>query len=221
MSGKSPPVNIEAAPQGSFIDAIVEIAGAEGDAPQTLGHVVDALDDRAFGLLILILAIPCLVPGLPGAQLIAVPIFLLGLQIVAGRNEPWLPGAAMRARLKPEWLTAIADFATRRLRCTERLSRPRWRFVAHGAGERILGLIIALAAITIMLPITNTIPSLAITVAAVGLLQRDGVFMLGGATLALGWVTALGILIFGLITGAGFAATFVADHAPWLAEWFR
>ena len=45
--------------------------------------------------------------------------------------------------------------------------------------------------------------------------------MLGGATLALGWVTALGILIFGLITGAGFAATFVADHAPWLAEWFR
>ena len=221
MSGKSPPVNIEAAPQGSFIYAIVEIAGAEGDAPQTLGHVVDALDDRAFGLLILILAIPCLVPGLPGAQLIAVTIFLLGLQIVAGRNEPWLPGAAMRARLKPEWLTAIADFATRRLRWTERLSRPRWRFVAHGAGERILGLIIALAAITIMLPITNTIPSLAITVAAVGLLQRDGVFMLGGATLALGWVTALGILIFGLITGAGFAATFVADHAPWLAEWFR
>jgi hypothetical protein len=214
-------VNIEAAPQGGFIDAIVEIASARSDAPQTLGHVVDALDDRAFGLLILILAIPCLVPGLPGAQLIAIPIFLLGLQIVAGRNEPWLPGWAMRAKLKPEWLTAIADFASKRLRWTERLSRPRWRFIAHGAGEKILGLIIALAAVTIMLPITNTIPSLAITVAAVGLLQRDGMFMLGGATLALGWITALGILIFGLITGAGFAASFVADHAPWLAEWFK
>lgn len=221
MSDTPPPVNIVAAPQGSFIDAIVEIAGAESDAPQTLGHVVDALDDRAFGLLILILAIPCLVPGLPGAQLIAIPIFLLGLQILAGRNEPWLPGWAMRAKLKPEWLTAIADFASKRLRWTERLSRPRWRFIAHGAGEKILGLIIALAAVTIMLPITNTIPSLAITVAAVGLLQRDGMFMLGGATLALGWITALGILIFGLITGAGFAASFVADHAPWLAEWFQ
>lgn len=221
MSGSLPPLNIEAAPQGGFIDAIVEIARTGGDGPQTLGHVVDALDDRAFGLLILILAIPCLVPGLPGAQLIAIPIFLLGLQIVAGRNEPWLPGAAMRARLKPEWLTAIADFAARRLRWTERLSRPRWRFIAHGPGERLLGLIIALAAVTIMLPITNTVPSLAITMAAVGLLQRDGVFMLGGATLALGWITALGILVFGLITGAGFAATFVADHAPWLADWFR
>ena len=63
--------NLEAAPQGSFIDAIVEIARVDGDAPKTLGHVVDALDDRAFGLLILILAITCLVPGLPGAQLIA------------------------------------------------------------------------------------------------------------------------------------------------------
>jgi hypothetical protein len=72
-----------------------------------------------------------------------------------------------------------------------------------------------------MLPITNTIPSLAITVAAVGLLQRDGMFMAGGTLLALGWITALGILIFGLITGAGFAADLVSDHAPWLAEWFR
>jgi hypothetical protein len=216
------PENFEAAPQGGFIDAIVEIAGTgKGEAPQTLGHVIDALDDRAFGLLILILTIPCLVPGLPGAQIIAIPIFLLGLQIVFGRNEPWLPGWAMRAKLKPEWLSSIAEFANKRLRWTERLSRPRWRFIAHGAGERILGLIIALAAITIMLPITNTIPSLAITVAAVGLLQRDGMFMSAGAALALAWITALGILVFGLITGAGFAATLVAEHAPWLAEWFR
>ena len=85
------PENFEAAPQGGFIDAIVEIAGTgRGEAPQTLGHVIDALDDRAFGLLILILTIPCLVPGLPGAQIIAIPIFLLGLQIVFGRNEPGL-----------------------------------------------------------------------------------------------------------------------------------
>jgi hypothetical protein len=212
--------NLEAAPQGSFIDAIIEIARVDGDAPQTLGHVVDALDDRAFGLLILILAIPCLVPGLPGAQLIAIPIFLLGLQIAAGRHEPWLPGWAMRAKLKQEWLTGVADFAGKRLRWTERLSRPRWRWVAHGAGERIIGLIIALASVTIMLPITNTIPSLAITVAAVGLLQRDGIFAGGGALLALGWITALCVLIFGLITGAGFAATFVGEHIPWLAEMF-
>jgi hypothetical protein len=46
-------------------------------------------------------------------------------------------------------------------------------------------------------------------------------FMAGGTLLALGWITALGILIFGLITGAGFAADLVGEHAPWLAEWFR
>lgn len=214
------PENAQAAPQGGFIDAIVEIAGG-GEAPQTLGHVIDALDDRAFGLLILVLTIPCLVPGLPGAQIIAIPIFLLGLQITAGRHEPWLPGRAMRATIKPEWLSSIAEFASTRLRWTERLSRPRWLFIAHGAGEKILGLIIALAAVTIMLPITNTIPSLAITLAAVGLLQRDGVFMAGGALLAVCWITALGILIFGLITGAGFAADFMSEHAPWLAKLFR
>jgi hypothetical protein len=213
--------NFEAAPNGSFIDAIVEIAKEKCADEQTLGHVVDGLDDRAFGLLILLLTIPCLVPGLPGAQLIAIPIFLLALQIAVGRNEPWLPGLLMRAKVKPEWLRATADFADKRLRWTERLSRPRWRYIAHGPGERLVGLIIALAAMTIMLPITNTIPSLAITVASVGLLQRDGLFMAGGSTLALAWITALGVLIFGLLTGAGFAAQLVGEHAPWLLEWFR
>jgi len=219
-SRMTPPENLEASPNGSFIDAIIAIADGAGTRPQTLGQVVDALDDRAFGLSILLLAIPCLVPGLPGAQLIAIPIFLLALQIALGRREPWLPGFLMRATIKPEWLSATADFAGKRMRWSERLSRPRWRFIAHSLGERIIGLVIALASVTIMLPITNTIPSLAITVAAVGLLQRDGIFMAGGTLLALGWVTALGILIFGLITGAGFAAQLVGEHAPWLTEWF-
>jgi len=219
-SRMTPPENLEASPNGSFIDAIIAIADGAGTRPQTLGQVVDALDDRAFGLSILLLAIPCLVPGLPGAQLIAIPIFLLALQIALGRREPWLPGFLMRATIKPEWLSATADFAGKRMRWSERLSRPRWRFIAHSLGERIIGLVIALASVTIMLPITNTIPSLAITVAAVGLLQRDGIFMAGGTLLALGWVTALGILIFGLITGAGFAAQLVGEHAPLLTEWF-
>jgi hypothetical protein len=204
-------------PAASFIDAIVALEARAEGRDVTLGSMVDALDERAFGLLILILAIPCLVPGLPGAQLIAVPIFLLAGQLALGRTEVWLPRRVLGATVRHSWLSATAGFARKRLRWTERLSRPRLRFLATGLGERLVGLAIAIASITIMLPITNTIPSLAITVAAVGLLQRDGLFTLAGSALAAAWVTALAVLSVGLMMGAGFAVQFVAEHAPWLA----
>lgn len=202
-----------------FIDMIGRVAAAAGEEGASVGEIVDRLDERAFALLLLLLAIPCLVPGLPGAQIIAVPILLLALQVVAGRREPWLPGWFLRARVKKSWLDGLAGFSVKRLRWTERVSAPRLTLLATGFGERIVGLVIALVSITIMLPITNTLPSLAITLMAVGLLQRDGLFTLVGATLGLAWVGLLGAIVGGVLLGAGFALRFVAENAPWLADW--
>jgi hypothetical protein len=202
----------------SFIDKLVSLKLVGNDDGTNVATIVDELDERAFGLLILLFAIPCLVPGLPGAQLIAIPIFLLGLQMLAGRNEVWLPKAALNAKIKRTWIDSIADFVEKRLRWTERLSKPRLAGLASGWSERLIGLVIALAAITIMLPITNTIPSLAITLIAVGLLQRDGLFTLAGCGLALAWLTFLTIMVWGLLAGAGFAVDFISQHLPWLAK---
>jgi hypothetical protein len=202
----------------SFIDALVSLKSVGTDEGTDVRAIVDTLDERAFGLLILLFAIPCLVPGLPGAQLIAIPIFLLGLQMVAGRGEVWLPKAALDAKVKRNWIDSIAGFVDKRLRWTQQLSKPRLTGLASGWSERLIGLVIAIASITIMLPITNTIPSLAITIIAVGLLQRDGLFTLAGCGLALAWVTFLAIMIWGLFAGAGFAVDFIAQNLPWLAD---
>jgi hypothetical protein len=202
----------------SFIDTLVSLKSVGSQDGTNVAAIVDTLDERAFGLLILLFAIPCLVPGLPGAQLIAIPIFLLGLQMAAGRVEVWLPKSALEAKVKRSWIDSIADFVDKRLRWTERLSKPRLTGITQGWSERLIGLVIALASITIMLPITNTIPSLSITLIAVGLLQRDGLFTLAGCGLALAWMVFLVVMIWGLFAGAGFAVTFIAQHFPWLAE---
>jgi hypothetical protein len=202
----------------SFIDVIRALDDSAGDDGLTVGEMVDRMDERAFGLLILILAIPCLVPGLPGAQIIAIPIFLLALQMMIGRSEPWLPGWFLRVRVRKPWMRGVADFADKRLRWTERLARPRLRFVATGLGEKLASLIIALAAVTIMLPITNTIPSLAITVMAIGILQRDGVFTGLGGLLALAWITLLAGIVAGVLMGLEFAVAFVDERLPFLAD---
>jgi hypothetical protein len=206
-------------PSRSFISVLQAIDAGAGEDGVKVSGIVDRLDERAFGLLILLLTIPCLVPGLPGAQIIAIGIFLLALQVVVGRREPWLPGWFMRAQVKKSWISSIAGFADKRLRWTEQLARPRLRFLTTGLGERIAALIMALAAITVMLPITNTIPSVALTLLSLGLIQRDGLFTLAGAAVALGWITLLSALVAGLFFGAGFAVTFVGEHAPWLLDW--
>jgi hypothetical protein len=206
-------------PSRSFISVLQAIDAGAGDDGVKVSGIVDRLDERAFGLLILLLTIPCLVPGLPGAQIIAIGIFLLALQVVVGRREPWLPGWFMRAQVKKSWISSIAGFADKRLRWTEQLARPRLRFLTTGLGERIAALIMALAAVTVMLPITNTIPSIALTLLSLGLIQRDGLFTLAGAAVALGWITLLSALVAGLFFGAGFAVTFVGEHAPWLLDW--
>jgi hypothetical protein len=208
----------EADQKSSFIDTLVLLKSVGDQDGTDVRAIVDKLDERAFGLLILLFAIPCLVPGLPGAQLIAIPIFLLGLQMAAGKSEVWLPKAALNAKVKRSWIDSIADFVDKRLRWTERLSKPRLTSLASGWSERLIGFVIALAAITIMLPITNTIPSLAITLVAVGLLQRDGLFTLAGCGLACAWMVFLAIMIWGLFTGAGFAVSFMAENLPWLAQ---
>lgn len=204
----------------SFIGVLKQIDGATGEGGIAVSTIVDRLDERAFGLLILILTLPCLVPGLPGAQIIAIGIALLALQIVIGRKEPWLPGWFVRAQVKKVWISSIATFAEKRLGWTESFARPRLTFLATGFGERVAALIMALAAVTVMLPITNTIPSIALTLLAIGLIQRDGLFALIGAFIALAWMALLGALIAGLFMGAGFAVDLVAEKAPWVLEWF-
>jgi hypothetical protein len=206
--------------RASFIGVLQRIDAAADDTGMSVAQIVDRLDERAFGLLILLLAIPCLVPGLPGAQIIAVPIVLLALQIVVGRREPWLPRWFTRMQVKKSWISAIAMFAEKRLRWTERLSRPRLRLFASGFGERVAALFMALAAITVMLPITNTIPSAALTLLSIGIIQRDGVFTLLGGLIAAAWVSLLAVLVSGLVLGAGFAVDLVSERAPWLLDWF-
>lgn len=218
MTSAPSPASDAQEPPASFIDVIVGLKKVAGPDGASIGEIVDQLDERAFGLLILLFAIPCLVPGLPGAQLIAIPIFLLAIQLAFGAKEVWLPRRALEARVKSAWIESIADFADKRLRWTTVFSKPRLTFLASGVAERMVGAICAAASITIMLPITNSIPSLAITLIAVGLLQTDGLFTLAGSLLGLAWTTFLVVMVWGLWAGAGFAVKFVQEHLPWLGN---
>lgn len=182
------------------------LADDGGDRGLTLREIRDRMDERAYGLLILLLSIPCLVPGLYGVpQVVGVIIILVAAQLVVGREEPWLPVWMLNLRAKGSWLKAMADFAESRLGWVDRLSRPRLSRFATGAGEKLAAAFMILATLTIVLPMTNTIPSVALALLSVGLIQRDGLFVIGGAAIATAWLTLLGVLATAVLLGAEWA----------------
>lgn len=163
----------------------------------TLGELSDALGERAFGLLLLILALPCCLPFvylLP--QLVAPVMVVLAWQMAAGRPAPWLP-EKLRARALP--IDGLRDVVDRTRRygggLVERLAHRRLTPVTGRRGTRIVGalLIVPCLSILVPLPLTNTVPGFGVSLVAVGLIERDGLFAGAGLLIGLFWVLALAV----------------------------
>jgi len=203
-------------PHVGFIAVTRQLADAASEDGLTLDEILDRMDERAFGLAILIMSIPCLVPGLYGPpQILGLPIILFAGQMLIGRTEPWLP-SGMRARRVPKsWLEGMASFAEKRLSWLERLARPRLSALARGLGERIAALMMIVATLCIVIPFTNTVPSVALALLSIGVLQRDGLLVLGGSLIALAWAGLVVGIPIGIIFGVGFVVEFAREHMPW------
>ena len=84
----------------------------------------------------------------------------------------------------------------------ERIAAPRLAFVTNGISSRLIGLcgLVMALSVTVPIPLTNTIPSFAIAVMAIGVLMRDGLAVIFGALIGLSWVVVLYSLLiyFGL-----------------------
>ncbi len=155
----------------------------------TLGELAALVGERGFGLLLLILALPAALPiPAPGyATPFGVLMVVLGAQMVRGRDRPWVPAAFARRTLSH----AVVAFSIRNarfpLKAVELLIRPRLQRLSHNkAFLSGVGLTVVLMAafMSLPIPLTNTAPSFVIFVLAAGILEEDGLMLLGGMLLA-------------------------------------
>ena len=161
-----------------------------------LGDLIDRLDERAFGLMLLLLALPCCLPFiylLP--QIVALPMLALAGQMAAGRQHPWLPETLHERRFSVPAFQAVVARSERYLFWIERFARPRLRIVTGDIGARIVGLLLLVptASILVPLPSTNTVPGIGVAIASLGLIERDGVLVILGLLIGFFWV---GLLLF-------------------------
>ncbi|MEL7130346.1 MAG: exopolysaccharide biosynthesis protein [Pseudomonadota bacterium] len=179
------------------------------DAPEeglTLGEIADRLNESAFGALLVVLAMPCCIPGLyiiP--QIVALPMLAIAAQLALGRDEPWMPARLAARMIDKTGLTRTASGGRKWFGWTELFARPRLTFLSSRLAERWIGVILCVfcASILVPLPLTNTVPGIAVAIVAFGLLSRDGLLILGGLAIGTAWIAAL---VYAAITGIGFLA---------------
>src|SRR3954451_9836783 len=103
----------------------------KGDGDKTLGGLIELFGEKPFALLfVLLLGVPALPLPTGGAthvfEIIAV---LLALQLIAGRDEIWLPQRWRTLELAGEKQRRFLAGLMRLIRRLERLSRPRLTFL--------------------------------------------------------------------------------------------
>jgi hypothetical protein len=182
------------------------VADAEGEMV-TLAWVLEQLHERAFGLFLLILALPCCIPFLYGVpQVVALPLLFIAGQMVLGWGKPWLPQKLGERRVATASLAALARRADPWLRRIEAVSRPRLAVLTRRPLDQLVGvaLLAFSAAILVPVPGTNTVPGIAVAIVAIGLLQRDGILVLLGLILGVAWIGTL------LVAGATAASLIMA-----------
>jgi hypothetical protein len=179
---------------------------APGDTV-TLGWILDQLHERAFGLFLLILALPCCIPFLYGIpQIVSLPLVFVSAQIVIGRRVPWLPTRLRERTVKTESLGELSRRANKWLKRLEALSRPRLGSLTRPPIDRFIGLALLLFSASIMVPLpgTNTVPGFAVVIVSMALMQRDGLLVASGVVLGTAWIATLvfaGATLASVVTG--------------------
>ncbi len=170
-----------------------DLLDAEYSTKITIGDIVNLMGARGYGVLILVLNLPNLIPlPLPGLSAIfGVPMALIGLQMFLGLKRPWVPKAILNKSFDRENLLHMFQKATPVLRRVERVLSPRLLFLSEGVMRNIIGAVLMVLAGVMALPIPlgNLILAIPIALIALGLIEKDGIaimagFILGAAALA-------------------------------------
>jgi hypothetical protein len=167
-----------------FSDVLLSLPASFADGQIDLASLVRLLGNRSTGALLLFLALPMVVPiPAPGISvLFGVPLMLISAQILFGRQTLWLPGRFARhaiARAQLDSYVVRAEAVARKL---ERLVKPRFAQLTQGIALRLVGGMCLVLALIIALPVPlgHFVPGVAISAMALGLIEHDGLFIIGG-----------------------------------------
>lgn len=193
-------------PAGNGVVRLLDAFSA-GDPGQVLSlrELLAGLRHSAFGMFLFVSILPGFIPipGVGGA--VGGPlVILIGLQLLAGLRQPWLPDFIGRRGPRRATMVRFCDRIRPWLGQLEHLIRPRLQVLTDSRAARVFtGLLLVLLGVLLALPIplTNYLFAALILLYALALMERDGVLLLAlwlasaaalaGMVLVSGQLTAL------------------------------
>ncbi len=171
----------------------------------TLAEIRDLFGQDGLLLFAAFLTIVFMVPvSIPGVSTVfGGAILLIGISRLFDRNL-WLPRRLAQRMLPADRLRTVLSRGSTWLHRLERVSRPHRLSWLTSAGltssvnncALIAGAVLLMAPFGLV-PFSNTLPALALLFLAIGLLQRDGLFILYGHLVNIATVIYFAVLIAG------------------------
>lgn len=180
----------------------------------TLRDVFGMLGEQGLLVFCAFLTLPFLIPvSIPGVSTVfGLVIILLGVGIAFNRL-PWLPERLMDRPLPVENLRPVLERGAKFVTRFDRLTHPRLHHLTSTVTlKRAHGLALIFSGVLLLfpfglIPFSNTLPAFAILFFALGLLQRDGYFIIAGYGMMFLTIIYFGILAYGAVAaGKGLAS---------------
>lgn len=197
-------------------DALSETATKLPPEGITLRQLFEELGEQGLLIFCGVLTIPNLLPvQLPGVSTVfGLLILLIGLGVATNRL-PYLPERFMKRNLDSKELGNVLQRGAKLCANLDRYVRPRlFAFTDNALINRLNGFMILFAAALLMvpfpaIPLTNTLPAFAILFLVIGMLQRDGAFILVGYLLIAATIVWFSVIFIGAIAaGQGLSQLF-------------
>jgi hypothetical protein len=195
----------------SLSQTLTDIAHSINTETITLRQLFELVGEQGLLLLCAFLTIPFLIPvSIPGVSTVfGAAIILIGIGITLNRL-PWVPNRLMSRPIATEKLIPTLDKGAQMVAKIERFIHPRMKGLTDGAAiNRLNGLALVFSAVLLMfpfglIPFSNTLPGLAILFLAIGILQRDGLFIIFGYLMMIVTIIYFGALFAAaLLAGQG------------------
>ena len=180
----------------------------------TLRQLMDGVGEQGLLLICAVTSLPFLLPvSIPGVSTVfGAAIIMISIAVVLNRM-PWLPRAILDRELDSAKLVPTLEKGVKIVSRLDKYLKHRMAGITTGPiANRVNGLAIMFAGVLLMfplglIPLSNTLPGIAILLLSTGMVQRDGLVVLGGYFFNLATIVYFGALAYGAFAaGQGLAS---------------
>jgi hypothetical protein len=182
----------------------------KSNGEKTLSSFIGIFEEKSFAIVfVLLLGVPALPLPTGGAtHVFEVIAVLLALELIAGREEIWLPQRWRKLELAGARQQRFVTALMKVIRRLERLSRPRLRFLfGHRLSNIVFGLLVigGSAGAFLAPPFTglDTLPAMGVVLLSLGVLLEDFVVVVAALVVGVAGVTLEIVLGSAAIHGIG------------------